>query len=127
MATSYDPGLGSDRDWVRFLCGDRGPDQGGSRWHLENEEIQALLTEELHAVGRAGPWLRYFAAARAIEQMAQTWHAAGAGIAEKYVGELRIRRDSGGALQDAIARRAQELRQQGAWLLTPRPRFFRAL
>jgi hypothetical protein len=42
MSASYDPTLPSDKDWVRFLIGDRDITSP----NLEDEEILAVLTEE---------------------------------------------------------------------------------
>jgi hypothetical protein len=41
-AFSYDPGLPSDRDWVRYYLGDTSPD----RAEVDDRELDALLADE---------------------------------------------------------------------------------
>ena len=118
MATTYDATLATDKDWVRFLCGDRDVssvqvgDRVISRARLQDEEIIALLDEEAN---------RYFAAARACEVI----YARTQGMLEKQVGDLKLK--YGGNADDAYLKHIRALRIEGARRLQPKPRSFRVL
>ena len=73
MAATYDASLPSDKDWVRFLIGDR--DVTNAR--ISDEEITAVLAEEAN---------KYCAAARC----AQLAFAGTQGVTMKAVDDLRI-------------------------------------
>jgi hypothetical protein len=70
---SYDPSLGTDRDWVRLLIGDRDIESA----KLQDEEINALLREEPN---------KYLAAARAGELIL----GSRGGVTMKTVSDLSI-------------------------------------
>lgn len=114
---SYDPTLGTDRDWVRFLIGDRVvvPETAAK---LTNEEIDAVVADEAN---------KFLAAARCLEALYAQWKAQGADVVEKQVGDLRIRRSDNQSAESAVAALISSLRQRGAWLLHPKPRVFQVL
>lgn len=103
----YDPALGSDRDWVRFFVGDRGP-----TFRLDDREIDALLAEEPN---------KYLAAARAGRIL--TLRAGG--LVEKQVGDLRLRYD--GTAESAYGSHLNDLWLEGCRLLFPSPRLITVL
>lgn len=88
MPATYNPALPTARDWVRFTINDT--DTAAAL--LQDEEIDALLTEE----SSTGPGAKYYAAAAAIEVLAARHAARGAGIAEKEVDGLRLKFGLGG-------------------------------
>jgi len=100
MAATYSITLDSDKDWVRFLSGDR--DTTNAR--LQDEEINALLVEEKN---------KYLAAARACDLIMSRAN----GLVMKQVGDLKLQ--FGGSAQDAYSRHAKLLRERGATLLLP--------
>ena len=73
MTATYDSALATDKDWVRFQIGDRGP----TTFSLEDEEIFAILAEETN---------KYFAAAMCGEVII----GLGQGAVSKSVGALSI-------------------------------------
>ena len=73
MAATYDPALPANLDWVRFLIGDT--DVSGTSARLQDEEILALIAEEVAETG-AGVWTKYFAAAAALEALVNRWSTA---------------------------------------------------
>ncbi len=110
MAATYDPALPTDRDWVRFLIGDRTV----SSARLQDGEIDAVLAEEAN---------KYLAAARCAE-VAYGGGAHG-GVIEKAVDDLRLKfsDDAEGAFWTYI----ESLRAKGAGLTLRRPKMFRTL
>lgn len=46
MASSYDPTLPTDLDWIRFQIGDRGPTVGSRKYFLNDAEIVAMNASE---------------------------------------------------------------------------------
>lgn len=109
MAATYDITLQTDKDWVRFLCGDRTVSPA-SRARLTDEEIEGLLATEANV---------YFAAARACEIIL---HRSG-GVMEKYVGDLKLK--FAGNPEDAYLRYIKGLRAEGARRLQPRPKILK--
>ena len=105
---TYSPLLPTDKDWVRFLSGDRDV----SVAKLSDEEIAALLIEEAN---------KYLAAARACEIIL----ARSGGLVEKHVGDLLLK--WGGSAQDQYSQYIKSLREKGAALTISRPRTFRVL
>ncbi len=105
---SYDPELDTDKDWVRFLTGDRVE----SRYRLEDEEILALLTEEQN---------KYLAAARAGEILL----GRSDGIIEKWVDGLRIKK--GSSAEQTYRDHLKSLRERGAGMTFDSPSIFRVL
>jgi len=85
---------------------------------LQNEEIDALLTEE------ENKWL---AAAEALESLRVRWAGSGQGILEKQVSKLRIRQGVDQGADAALVSRIDELRARGARRATPAPFVFRSL
>lgn len=106
MSATYDPTLPADKDWVRFLIGDRGTPTGAgnnvSGTTLSDEEIAAVLAEEAN---------KYLAAARCGE----TIQAQGHGATSKSVGDLSI--SYGDSPDSAYRKHLTRLRQKGAELL----------
>lgn len=103
MPATYDATLATDKDWVRFLSGDR--DTSSAR--LQDEEIHALLAEEAN---------KYLAAAAACE----TIIARSGGLVMKQVGDLKLQYS--GNEKDAYHAYARHLRQKGASLTISVPR-----
>lgn len=108
MAQTYSPLLTTDKDWVRFLAGDR--DIAAPR--LQDEEIFALLAEEPN---------KYLAAAAACELIL----ARSGGLVEKQVGDLRLK--WGGSAQDQYSKYIQHLREKGAGKMLRQQNVFRVL
>ena len=77
MAWSFNAGLGTEKDWVRFLIGDT----NSSRQLVNDETIEAVLGAEPN---------RYVAAAEIAEYLARALTAGGA-LEDRKVGETRIR------------------------------------
>lgn len=98
MPATYDAKLKTDKDWVRFLSGDR--DESDPR--LQDEEIAALLVEEKN---------KYLAAFRACESIL----AQGQGAVSKSVGSLSL--SFGDSPDSAYRTHAQHLRERGCQLL----------
>jgi hypothetical protein len=106
MAATYAATLPTDKDWVRFLCGDR--DVAAAK--LQDEEITALLVEERN---------KYLAAARACDLIL----ARSGGLVTKQVGDLKL--EYSGTGKDAYTLHAQKLREKGASLTISSPRVFK--
>lgn len=104
---TYDPTLPSDRDWVRFLIGDR-----TSPFRISDDEIDALLIEERN---------KYLAAARAGEICLTR----GMGITSKSVEGLSI--SFGDSPTSAYRSHLQRLREKGARLLLAQQSYIRIL
>lgn len=106
MAATYNSALPTDKDWVRFLCGDR--DVAAAK--LQDEEIAALLTEEQN---------KYLAAARACDAIL----ARSGGLVVKQVGDLKLQYSGTGS--SAYSEHARLLREKGASLTISKPRTLR--
>ena len=98
MSATYDPTLPTDRDWVRFLVGDRVVASN----ILEDEEIDALLLEEAN---------KYLAAARAGEVILSRSR----GVVSKTVADLSL--TYGDSPESAYRTHLQRLREKGCKLL----------
>jgi hypothetical protein len=100
---TYDPTLSTDKDWVRFLIGDRGTSTGvgttitGARF--SDEEILAVVAAE------PNKWL---AAAQCGDRIV----AAGAGAVAKAVGDLKL--EWSDASDSPYMRALDRLRERGA-------------
>lgn len=105
MAATYDSSLGSDRDWVRFLTGDRGP-----TFKFTDEELDAVLTDTPG---------KYCAAAAVLESMRTGWVSGG--VKSKSVEGLSITFNS----PEDITKRIDFLRGQCA--SGTQPAIFRVL
>lgn len=114
MAASYDSALPTNRDHVRFLIGDTDT----SAPKLQDEEIDAVIEAET-ATGAA---LKYYAAARCLSVLYARWAGKGAGVMEKQVSKLRIKRGIDQSAGEALDALICELRERGAWLLRDAPR-----
>ncbi len=114
MSFSYDPSLGTDKDWIRFRLNDTVEASA----KLQDEEIEAINAEEAN---------KHIAAADCLEALMVRWMSAGEGVMEKQVSKLRIKFGSETSAADALQNRIDELRKRGRFLQTPRPRLFRAL
>ena len=77
MAWSYNPGLPTDKDWVRFLTGD----VNGSNELIADETIIAVLGSEAN---------KFMAAALVAEAIARELMGGGV-IDDRKVGETRLR------------------------------------
>jgi hypothetical protein len=111
MAATYDPTLPTDKDWVRFLTGDRDvtPESDAK---FQDEEILAVLAEEEN---------KYLAAAR----LAETLLAQSGGAVEKQVDDLRLRWSE--SPSSAYRQYITGLREKGARLTFIPPSMFRVL
>jgi hypothetical protein len=108
MATTYDPLLLTDMDWVRFLVGDR--DVANAT--VVDEEILAVLDEEPN---------KYFAAAVIADLIINK----SGGIVDKQVGDLRIKWSD--SPENAYRRYANWLRERGAYELGKTNYIFKVL
>lgn len=108
MAATYDPTLATDRDWVRFLIGDRTVASA----RLQDEEIDAVLTEEQN---------KYLAAARCAEIA----FGGTQGLVEKAVDDLRLKYSDNA--DSAYWKYIESLREKGARLTYERPHMFKVL
>jgi hypothetical protein len=117
MAATYDPTLGSNLDWVRFLTGDTVTTTA----RLTDEEIDGILAEEA-ANGASGPSLKYFAAARALDSTLarNAGDANNDGLARKVVEDLELQWGVNGQAGEIIKGKIREYRQRGAFLLASR-------
>lgn len=106
MPATYDPMLNTDKDWVRFLCGDR--DTSSAK--LQDEEINALLAEEAN---------KYLAAAAACFAIIGRT----GGLVLKQVGDLKLQYS--GNEKDAYHAYARRLQEKGAGLTISVPRVFK--
>ena len=107
MPATYDPALSTDKDWVRFLSGDRTV----SSARLQDEEIDALLGEEGN---------RHLAAARALEIGVA---ASRGGVIEKTVDDLKLKFSD--TAEGALARYIAKLREKGNRAKLARPSHFK--
>jgi hypothetical protein len=110
MAATYDTALPTDKDWVRFLSGDRNV----AKPFLQDEEIAALLQEEPN---------KYYAAARACE----AYIAKTGGIVTKKVAELQLHWTDNSSAKSVFTEYIRSLKERGAEELLPRPKTFRTL
>ena len=94
MSTTYAPDLSTDKDWVRFLVGDR-----SAPFSLQDEEINAVVVEERN---------RYLAAARCAEVI----QGLGGGAIRKRVGTLML--EFSDSPDNAYQRLIDQLREKGA-------------
>lgn len=117
MSFSYNPALPSDLDWVRRLVGDV-TDTTAAPAQLQDAEILAFLDEEPN---------KYYAAAAALGAMLAVWQRSGAGVIEKWVDNLRIKRDTGESAFAAVRAEIERLQKRGAQAMMPRNRIFRTL
>lgn len=111
MSWSYDPSLPTDRDWVRFFISDTVSDSQ----LLQDEEIDAVLSEET-ATGQS---LKYFASARCLSILLGRWASVSQGVLSKTVSRLSITWGTPGPTLSTIQARIDDLRERGAWLITP--------
>jgi hypothetical protein len=98
VSATYDPTLPTDKDWVRFLIGDR--DVADPR--LQDEEILALLVEKEN---------KYLAAALAGDSIL----AAGQGAVSKSVGDLSL--TLGDSAESTYRAHLRRLHERGCQLL----------
>lgn len=101
MSATYNPGLLSDLDWVRFLTGDTDT----SSAVLSDEEISGLLTEEGN---------KYCAAAAVLGYVVAKYAAKGAGLKRKIVDDLSLEWRDGQDFEDAFRPRINELKTRCA-------------
>lgn len=102
MAFTYEPALTADRDWVRFMVGDRVKDVAV----LQDEEIDAFLASEAN---------KYLAAWRCGQLILARGKG---GISSKSVDGLSITYDN--SPEGAYGRHLQELHTKGCELLLPK-------
>jgi len=103
---TYDEKLGTTRDWVRLLIGDRGP-----TFILGDDELNAYVTEANDN--------RYLAAAEALDALLMTWVSGGRGIKSKNVEGLSV---TYAGVEDVKAK-IKSLRAKAAESVTVQPVF----
>lgn len=113
MAKTYTLPIATDLDRVRLLIGDT-----VATMKLDDDEITWFLAQEANV---------YLAAAEALASLYSNWITQGDGVVEKEVDELRIKRITGQDGGKAIEARIEQLRKEGVFRLTPKPRLFRVL
>lgn len=106
MSATYDPELKDEVSQVRFLMGDTNTDSP----YLQDEEILGLIAMQGSPIGRR----HYCVAAQGLEMLMSRWLVQGAGIVEKVVGDLRIRRENNQTADNAVQGRIAALRSQCA-------------
>ena len=107
MATTYDASLGSDKDWVRFLIGDR-----TAPMTLTDEEIDGIVDEQT-STGQA---LKYFAAADALTFLYGIFRTGRKGVVDRQISKLRLRYGEDVSAINAVNRQAGEFRRKGVFL-----------
>ena len=103
MAKTFDEGLATDMDWVRFTIGDFVVATAA----LDDDTINAILDMELN---------KWFAAAACAQAIA----AKGKGLASKKVEDLQLTWEDNA--ESAYARLIADLKAEGALQLMERPR-----
>jgi hypothetical protein len=103
MAKTFDEGLATDKDWVRFAIGDFIV----ATAVLDDDTINAVLGLELNK------WL-------AAASCAQSIAAKGKGLASKKVEDLQLTWEDNA--DSAYARLIADLKEEGALQLMERPR-----
>lgn len=119
MTATYDTTLPTNKDHVRFLIGDT--DITNPR--LSDEEILAVISEQT----ASGKSLKYFASAACLSALLSKWSSAGEGELEREVDDFRIRRGIDQSAYQAVQMRIKQLREQGSYYLSKKPRGFRIL
>lgn len=103
MAITFDAGLATDKDWVRFTIGDAVV----ATAVLDDDTINAVLGLELN---------KWFAAASCAQSIA----AKGKGLSRKKVEDLELEYED--SADNAYARLIEDLKEEGALQLMARPR-----
>ena len=116
---SFDPSLGTDRDWVRLLVGDTDT----ANEYLTDAEYDMVVTEQT----AGGASRKYFAAALALPMLYAKWNAEGKGVVDKQMSKLRIRRGEEVSRAAAIRNQSDDFRREGARLMAVAPYAFRML
>jgi len=101
MSGTYNPTLPTDRDWVRFQLGDRGP----TTWVLDDAEINAALVEESN---------KFLAAYR----LGNDFLARRGGITSKSVDGLSV--SYGDGAEGSFRSHLKDLQKRGLQLLQQR-------
>jgi hypothetical protein len=104
---TYDENLGSTRDWVRLLIGDRGP----TTFVFSDAELDAFVTEANDN--------KYVAAAEALESLLMSWVGGGKGVKNKSVEGLSVTY----AGPEDMRKRIDTLRKKAAASVTTQPVF----
>jgi len=110
VPASYDPTLPTDKDWVRFMAGDRDI----SRALLDDGEIYGLLREFPN---------KYLAAAQACEAIL----ARSQGLVTKQVDDLRLQWSDSSTAENVYSKYIRHLRERGAKLTIQKSSRFRVL
>lgn len=109
MAATYDTSLPTDKDWVRFMIGDR--DVAAAT--LQDEEINAILGMKAN---------KYLAAADCAQMML----ALNQGLIEKQVETLKLQWSNKGA-ESTYQIYIEYLRKMGTMMMSPAPAVFKVL
>lgn len=114
MASTYDPSAinSSEKDWVRFNIGDRGPTYGSRPFILDDSEITQTLAQERNK------WLAAFRCGSIIL-------ARGFGITAKSVDGLSI--SWGDGAESNYRKHLQTLRERGCEIQLSTDRVFSVL
>ena len=125
MACTFDPNLGTNKDWVRLLTGDTDVPAGCI---LSDEEINALVAEVVSEHG-SGVHTKYCAASLAGTALAAVaLSAVSAGdVLRKVVGRLSITRQSGVDMRTAYQSHIDSLEARCNELMVSRPRTFESI
>jgi len=111
VSATYDPTLPTDRDWVRFLSGDRVVASAV----LQDEEIDALIAEQV-SINGSGNWTKYLAAAMAAGVILNKDGGSGT-VTSKTVGNLSIDYGSNDSADSAYRAYMKSLQERGCALL----------
>lgn len=111
MPVTYDPTLPTDRDWVRFLSGDRVVASAV----LQDEEIDALIAEQV-SINGSGNWTKYLAAAMAADTILNKDGGSG-DVTSKTVGNLSISFGGNSSADSAYRSYITSLQNRGCALL----------
>jgi len=107
MASSYDPTLPTDLDWIRFQIGDRGPDYGSRAFILDDVEVTSMNASERNK------WMTAFRCGNIILNR-------GFGLTSKSVDGLSV--SFGDGAESNYRKHLETLRRRGVELqLTVKP------
>jgi len=112
MASSYDPTLPTDLDWIRFQIGDRGPTVGSRPYILDDAEIFATNAAERNK------WMAAFRCGKVVL-------ARGFGLVSKSVDGLGIRWGDGA--ESNYREHLQTLLEQGVRIQLPTNSLFEVM
>lgn len=122
MSATFDPSLGTKKDWVRLLTGDTDT----SNAKLQDETIEAILTKAIEQ-GASEAGAPYCAAAQAGEMIAARWTVKDEAAIEKVVSKLRIRKSEGEGPLSVYRAHLADLRAKCTHLSLSRPSLIKSM